>query len=456
MSEALEREHWPTLLGATNNHLQLLINCFVLCHKHETLLLNSENDPRLYNLNRELRENPPANFDAAFFTAPEDKEALVRIAACLFSLSIKWRESISRLVTEATFPLTPHPSFDARIFTVSPIFSLISQTAPRLPRHDDELTPTLAEYHPGIRFTPAFQGDIELMHCPIGLETGTSEGFRQLRESSKLRIGISPLSATAKLRGTAELGYPPDRKSRFHITSLQNEDQELAALEAILQDCRKQDVHILVLPELRVSPAMLEVIRLFLDTQESSGVKTGRGLLLVAAGSWHFNDETAFRNNCTVFDAYGRRLWTHTKLTAYQATEDNVAKAPAAFAEFGIERNGGVEHINRGTQLQFTDTAIGRITVAICVGFCHSRPFDAIRAAAPDIVLVPSMSSSMDPLHDKANELVRLHASTFVANCGVMGKGENGSFYRLPLPNATNTLIDSGNNLLIMDLQTLQ
>lgn len=224
-----------------------------------------------------------------------------------------------------------------------------------------------------------------------------------------------------------------------------------------------------MLPELRVPPRLLQVIKAFLRDQVRNDLRIGKGLLLIVAGSWHYPDSQegmGWVNRSCVLDCRGSVVWEHDKLAEYRIRPDNVLSNPGLKTQLGINNYGGIEAIRRGETLHFCDCALGRLSVAICSGFFHEPIAAALKASGATIFCVPTMTPDIRRIERRASDLVESqHAATFAANCGTIafdaGTGKISEkaacFYLLPEAGAEphrlsgSTTADSG--LLVYSLQ---
>lgn len=256
------------------------------------------------------------------------------------------------------------------------------------------------------------------------LEPEIVRQFQKRYEEKCVKIGLASLSRGADLRGDSVDPIDPDPERPFVMRSTGDVEEQRKHLRSILERATKDSVSILVLPELRMPPALLETVEAFLRTENRDA-----GLLLVAAGSWHEGDaQNGYVNRCDVLDGFGKKVWSHEKLQEFRISRANVAKKPQWFREqLGVGVEGGVENIRRGTSLQFCSTPWGRIAVAICVGFFGKQARPLLEAARADFYLTPSMSPEVTEGLEYAKELVKSHhAVTCLANCGTMAVKEKG------------------------------
>jgi predicted amidohydrolase len=373
-------------------------------------------------------------------------DALLRAAALLSALSKYVRRELSPWDSFSLPPVRSSPEFGGEEFFVTPAgTSAIASRLPEgdMPRLDQQVSWMYSCCHAGVRITPTRSGNHRLVRCP--LPHATAAFLRARVDNGPLRIAVSPLSLDAHLQGRPRPGFPANEPDRFLLHSVGTEEPQAKLLTNILERCSREAVSILVLPELRVPSGLEQVIVEFLRHQACDAT---RGVLLVVAGSWHVHDDKTgeWVNRSLVLDCRGDTIWRHHKLAEFNITAANVHETPELKTLLGIGDRGGIEGIHTGGQLEFCDTALGRLAVAICCGFFHHPLRQLLRDSGADIFLVPAMSPSLAELDSCARELVSAqHAATFVAGCGAMARKDKhghiqetaASFWRLPLKDST-------------------
>jgi len=457
----------PEVVVADGRTLRILINCRQLCLQHSTTLtgarLSQTRFAQMYaslrvDFYRVVRGNvsgarPFGQADVTvlrrMLESSTADEALVRCAALLRALSTLVEEELGGLgrFAHATVRASPALGEEEFLVTTRQPSVIVERLGPaRLPRLVEEESETITSYHPGLRITPPRIGDRQLERHE--LPRRTAELLQQRARSGAVKLAMTPLTLDADLRGSALPGFPPNEPPRFVLHAVGDEAPQIELLNRLLQRCYDEAVSILVLPELRVPPTLLSVVVDFLKRQPPEGLESGQGLLLVAAGSWHVLDAGSWVNRCEVLDHRGDRIWAHEKLAEYRITPENVQTAPGLKERLGITDQGGVEGIRRGTRLEFCDSPLGRIAVAICVGFFHQPLEQLLIDSGADLLLVPAMTTDVRPIEDRARALVRSQrASTFVANCGTTAcSGKPGHdakgccFYQIPRGRETNRM----------------
>ncbi len=179
-------------------------------------------------------------------------------------------------------------------------------------------------------------------------------------------------------------------------------------------------------------PELDAQLKSFLKAQTADDLLSGKGLILVAAGSWHVGVEGgAPVNRCELLDYSGRVVWSHHKMAEYRILA--TATEPASS-----------EWIRLGSQLEFCDSPWGRIAVAICVGFFHPPLLPLFEASRADLFLVPAMATRVLQMKETASRLVGTQfAASFIANCGKTGGTGERSFFHTPLAQGPVSAVDS-------------
>ncbi|MEW6210544.1 MAG: hypothetical protein AB1631_19425 [Acidobacteriota bacterium] len=432
----------PDLLIPNNNTLRMLVNCYRLCRSNSTLLASfrgsdshqaqlykrSSMDFRLFLHNNRDADFPMLQKDILpikeRLRADDPGEILIRCAALLFALSDYIEKEIEESFMREHKGVRPADELGELDILVTPkAAGVIAETLEEeeKPRIESEVSEMIDKYHPSLCLTPLNVGEWKLVPCH--LPRMTAELLNSRVGDKQLKIAMSTLSLDARLKGRSLPGFPEDEPPRFLLDSVGEERPQIELLKKILQQCRDQGVSILVLPELRMPPALLDTVKKFLQDQSWSGLQSGKGLLLVVAGSWHEEIDGRWLNRSYVLDCMGNTVWMHDKLAEFNISRKNVRDNPGLKKQLNINDHGGKEAIFRGTSLEFCDCAVGRLAVAICAGFFHKPLEPVLIASKVNIFLVPAMTSDARPLLKRADELVRSqHAATFVANCGTVGR----------------------------------
>lgn len=246
------------------------------------------------------------------------------------------------------------------------------------------------------------------------------------------------------------------------------EEAKQYLVDTILMPCLRNEVDILVLPELSIDESLLIFLKDWLRLHNRQRVSSGKsGLLLIAAGSFHFKDEKGPNkhfNVSTVLNHCGEILWTQNKLKRFSIDESDIQKQPELQTLLKTSSAGGYECIEETDRICCVDTPIGRISVCICIDFFHPDHLEAYRHTGTNVFLVPAMSPQNTRFLQNAVIYARDNlASSFVSNSGYAAKKENpgihkegASFYFLPKKRETGIFaVDENCELLIFDIGEL-
>jgi len=202
---------------------------------------------------------------------------------------------------------------------------------------------------------------------------------RQLsRELARLRQDRQPLKVAI---GRFEDGVSPDWMARhrphFRAETLTAPETRWKALSGLLERARTAGAHVLVLPELTVSPDLRLRIQGWLAEHADM-----HSLLLVLPGTFHEADPAGQAgevvNRTELLDAYGQPVLTHTKLLRFGKWES------------------GAEHIRLGKRIQLLTLPLGLLATPICLDFCEAAPPlpELWNDLGPALLLVPAMGDS--------------------------------------------------------------
>ena len=207
----------------------------------------------------------------------------------------------------------------------------------------------------------------------------------------------------------------PNGDKAWRTTGLKNLEQVIGWVVDYIQLAVKENVAVLMFPELTVPQPILEVI-----SEELRSMATGSSLLqMVIAGSFHFaKDATAgpgatdlhaianYQNRAAVFDSNGQimEMFSHTKLQ-YVNIRDKSGKRL-------------IEDIAVAKVLRLVDTPWGIQTVVICLDFAQGDGTGLPWATLPvNWVWVPAMSREDTPFIGPAKTIALANTSVVaVAN----------------------------------------
>jgi len=436
-------------LSRTGDPIRTFLDVYTFCASRYTeihnLLRTSEDE---YSEQASESRRVLAIGEAPALKWADERQSMISGIALITSLSQHIASQPALRLLAQSKPYRTSDSFDAKPYWLAPNRpSPLTAAIGRLPRTRSQLHSSLQRYHQPLLVTPGELDEWTLTRKPANPDL---ENWLNLRlKGGEFRVAVSPLTRGAEIQGLSRPRSAPQPPHEFHLTSIGPASAQIAALQSVLTLACERRVAILVLPELRMPPYLLDAAREFLIRQ---AVTDRQGLLLVAAGSWHIDESEQRFNRCMVIDRRGEDVWTHDKLVEFEITARNVADSPDAYSAIGIGPGGGIEGISRGRELQFYDSGIGRLAVAICVGFFSPDVRRLIETSGVGLFLVPAMTPSITAIEECSAALVHnQHAFTLAANCGRIGP-QAPSFCRWPASRDNIRRLDGDKILLTLDL----
>jgi len=208
----------------------------------------------------------------------------------------------------------------------------------------------------------------------------------------------------------------PYRFSELRPESLEEAQRNL--LE-ILERCSELKVDVLCFPELTLDTDLQNRLVLLLKTQDLP-----HRPVLVMAGSFHVDSNGQWVNRCRIFSGQGRLLFSQDKCVPYRIPASQAGESPELCALLGIDHRGGSEDIHLSGFLEIVDGPLGRLATPICLDYCGDQLRDLFIATAVNLLLVPAMTSRMEPFQKRAQDLgTQSGAASFVTNSAwLLGK----------------------------------
>jgi predicted amidohydrolase len=417
--------------------IQVFLNAYSYCQAHEhrasLLLVEDDHATTYYGKSKELQARLKTGASVADLRNnlgnTDGNGVLIETFALLSALAIHIAETQKTAISTS---IEPYANSAGDRYWLGLNKPPLGGRIPHARRTPLELHWMLAECHKRLTVAPAETRAGRLTRIKLDK---VLERFCEKRIArSGFRLAVSPLSYQAEIEGKSRRRPQEEYPYAFHLTSVEPIEEQIAALTAVLERASNEGASLLVLPELRMPPQLLEATKNFLRNQHTD---EEHGLLMVVAGSWHVEMESrGFVNRCVILNYRGAELWTHDKLRPYVITAENFRTNPDFFRPIGVEEGGGHEDIHRGAKLEFYDSVIGRLAVAICVGFFSPDIEPLLKASHANLFLVPAMSPSTSDMEVVAKNLARSQSAvTLVANCGKvgrLGKDKGLSFYQLP------------------------
>lgn len=195
----------------------------------------------------------------------------------------------------------------------------------------------------------------------------------------------------------------------FIVRGLSDEKTRWNSLVSALQIAHEAKAQILVLPELTLTPALLEKLSAWLNRENSHPFR------LIAAGSYHYRDtsDVLARNRMMVLDRRGVTLFHHDKWFEYN---DPIR-----------------ERISLGTALHLLFSPSGLLSFVICKDFCELDGF-TWKAFYLDGLCVASMGGKPTlSAHGAAARIMKIVGSrVLLANATKESDGKFRGFFSLP------------------------
>jgi predicted amidohydrolase len=292
--------------------------------------------------------------------------------------------------------------------------------------------------------------------------------YMKLRVKKGFKIAVTPFlnHMTFNIDSLFD-NWPENEKTPYWFRKIENiKEAKTWLIEEILKPCIEREVDILVLPELSIDEQLLIFLKNWLKLNNRERVSSRKpGLLLVAAGSFHFESKTDKRlNTSTILNHSGDILWTQNKIKRFSFDTNDIQKKPEIQTLLKTSPVGGYEYINETDTICCADTPIGRISVSICIDFFHKEHLEVYRQTKTNIFLVPAMTYQNIRFLQTAGIFARDNlASSFISNNGYIAKKEKSginmkgaSFYFLPRTMEPGIMAKEENgNLLIFDVGKL-
>jgi predicted amidohydrolase len=198
-----------------------------------------------------------------------------------------------------------------------------------------------------------------------------------------------------------------------------------------LEKCKKEDVHIVVFPELSIDKELRDLISKWLKEKN-----TKKTIIMVTAGSYHMHDKkrNRYENRSIVLRFDGVPLWEQKKLNKVKLDENDI-KGFLKSKKRGLKKfqklfnendKKGWEDIKISDTLLIRDSSIGRMAVTICLDFFVREKMELLIAPNINLIFAPSMSPTLKKFIDSNPDLgTYARASVFCANsCWVITGGE--------------------------------
>ncbi len=235
--------------------------------------------------------------------------------------------------------------------------------------------------------------------------------YQDLSKSKKIKIACPAPDKKFEFESSSQL-FIDSKTSKFVFKKIKDESLESAweMLLNTLESCKKNNVDIIVFPELTIDSELLNRIQNWLGKENFNSPKEDElpdpPIKMVVAGSFHFEETSkGFFNRCVVLDYAGSLLWKHEKLTPFSFspnfeddthTSTKLAKALMSNEDIEKAKNQNEfkikEDILHGGKITFCDAIWGRMATPICRDYIDDYFIQACKKVRANFFAVPMMS----------------------------------------------------------------
>jgi len=261
----------------------------------------------------------------------------------------------------------------------------------------------------------------------------------------RLRLGLAPCATHEQMTWHLDDQAPRGRDGRMPLRCGGAKDAATLwpVIESLLTAAYREEVQVLLLPELILDEAMLAQCRDWLERQNLPSPR----LRLIVAGTRHCGEGNDFANRCTVLDQGGALLWEQDKRSPFVIDD----RGALARLSPGCRAQAAFEPTILGRQLAVRESAAGRLLTPICLDFIEGALWSELGA---DIFLVPAMSPGLERFRDRARDMGTRHgAASFVCNAQCAGQERERYVAYLPIRRSLPPTALPGHELFILDVQ---
>jgi len=244
---------------------------------------------------------------------------------------------------------------------------------------------------PGHGIVPRYTKGIEIKIEP--LESITAERLQKFDTLDNLKVFYSHFDDDAMPERKPDSG----NTGKFLFSGLMKEDAREAKLFETLAAAKDQGAHIVVFPELTITPKLHHsIVRWLYEVEDEN-----HSIIWIVAGSFHeeiSDDSGAWINRSYSFGYEGQIIHKHTKFCSYGTLDDK-----------------GYEDIKLWRDIWLVETPLGLVATPICLDFCNinsgSPSANIFSELMVDLCLVPAMDKS-DSAHKRQAKNMKLFKGT--------------------------------------------
>jgi len=323
----------------------------------------------------------------------------------------------ARSTNLSNFPTMPqHLNLNteiARVYTKkpSPLHSLVQQMITHSSGNGGRCGPLRT----GIDMGDYLRDYVYNLAC-LTLPAGYKFDFSGLESSVRLcfpddlgncKIALFPLIDQTSRMETQFFELDSQNKRPFLITGLTETDKVAAQTLDILRQLSKQDVTVVIFPELSVPEGVRRAISRALEQGLYSSIK------MVIASSCHEQLGNEWYNTAYVFGPDGQLLWQQRKLQPYTLMHYEAERLSsfAKFADYDLYEGISTEP----RVIVVRDTPMGRMAILICSDLLRTDSHRKLLFdAGVNCIVVPTMSAALKPDFITAAEQFAIHSQAMI------------------------------------------
>lgn len=254
-----------------------------------------------------------------------------------------------------------------------------------------------------------------------------------LEKNDNLCFAVAPVSYDFKYTFKA---FKSSQGLPYIFDDIENEKDIKVLIDSLLAKCLKEQIHIVVLPELTINAHLRNFISNWLEKNNRD-----KTIIMVIAGSFHFlknKRSIKYENSSVVYRFDGKPLWEQKKMNQFQLDDEDIRNLLTSKSDglrsfkrsFQRSTQKAWENIEISDTLLVYDTVIGRMAVNICLDYFVKEKEKLLIEPNVNIIFVPAMSVSLKKMDITNYDLGTYGLSSiFCANsCWIITGGEKNMF----------------------------
>jgi hypothetical protein len=203
-------------------------------------------------------------------------------------------------------------------------------------------------------------------------------------------------------------------------------------IDYILRKCLKNDVHIVVFPELSLDQELRREVSNWLRQNNHKNK-----IIMVTAGSWHIlkdEERQTYVNNSSIIKFDGEVLWEQGKMHQFQLNAGDIKELlslnlrgfEAFYTLLDAPDQECWEKIEIADTLKIYDSSIGRMAITICLDYFVKERAELLVEPIVNLIFLPAMSPTLNKIRQASfySGTWRM-ASVFCANsCWIITGGK--------------------------------